>query len=411
MMSKRLYGATLMAAVLIPVTLQGCSDEDNPLCCTEFKAGASIEANIGGNAQAQVAVQAVADFAGIASAAVDDLTAACRGIATDLDADVAKRDAAEKEADKTKKMQAYCQVALEAIGTVKGQAKGTFKLVAEAPKCEASFSAKADCQAKCSGSANCNVEATPPTCEGGTLEVACKGECSAKPGAVSVSCEGSCDVAAEGSCTASGGGVECKGKCEGTCKGAAQGGTGSGIQADGSCDGTCEGTCEAVKPDAKCNGSFKGQCKGSCKATAEAPSVKCDGECAVKAEPLRCKGGELKGGCEVEAKCDANCNASLSAKAQCTPPKLAFEISGSADIQAAGKLRATLEANFGVVLAFKSRLEGMGKLTATITGNADAVASIKTACIPAVVGAAADAAADVAAAGKVTVDLAASVGS
>ena len=79
MLSKRFYGAALMAAVVIPVSLQGCSS-DSPLCCSEFKAGATIDAKIEGNAQAQVAVQAVADFAGIASAAVEDLTTACRSI-------------------------------------------------------------------------------------------------------------------------------------------------------------------------------------------------------------------------------------------------------------------------------------------------------------------------------------------
>lgn len=405
MLSKRLYGAALMAAVVIPATLQGCSS-DNPLCCTEFKSGATIEGSIGGNAQAQVAVQAVADFSGIASAAVEDLTTACRSIATDLEADPAQRDAAEANTDKQAKMKAYCQLAVSAIGSVKAQAGGSFKLVAKAPTCEASVSAKSDCQAKCSGGVKCDLKANPPTCEGGKLEVACKGGCTGDVN-VGVACEGGCDATCEGSCTAEGG-VECAGKCEGTCE--AGGGAGNnGIQADGTCKGTCKGTCSVTAPNVKCEGSCKGQCKGSCKAEAGA-TVKCDGTCDADYEPLKCSGGELKGGCQADVKCDANCNASVSAKAECTPPQLSFEISGSTDVQAVGKLRATLEANFGVVLAFKGRLEGMGKLTATITGNADAVVSIKAACIPQVVAAAADAGADVVAATAVTADLAVSVG-
>ena len=58
----------LMVALAAPLLTNGCSAADNPLCCTEFKAGATIDANIGGGAEAQVAVQAVADFAGIAAA-------------------------------------------------------------------------------------------------------------------------------------------------------------------------------------------------------------------------------------------------------------------------------------------------------------------------------------------------------
>ena len=50
MFSKRFYGAALMGAIVVPMTLQGCS-EDNPLCCSEFKVGATIDAKIGGGAE------------------------------------------------------------------------------------------------------------------------------------------------------------------------------------------------------------------------------------------------------------------------------------------------------------------------------------------------------------------------
>src|SRR5690606_39576005 len=73
------------------------SDLSNPLCCNEFKVGATINADIGGSAQSQVAAQAVADFAGIASAAVDDVTAACRSMAQDLGAAKADQDARSEE--------------------------------------------------------------------------------------------------------------------------------------------------------------------------------------------------------------------------------------------------------------------------------------------------------------------------
>ena len=79
MKSKHLACITLF---LLPA-FAACDGEDPTaaVCCTEFKVGASITADIGGGAESKVAVQAVSDFAGIASAAVDDITAACRTMA------------------------------------------------------------------------------------------------------------------------------------------------------------------------------------------------------------------------------------------------------------------------------------------------------------------------------------------
>ena len=407
MMSKRFYGAALMAAMVLPAALQGCSS-DSPLCCSEFKPGATVDVNIGGDARAQVAVQAVGDFTAIASAAIDDMTTACRSMANDLDAPQADRDAAEANTDKQAKMKAYCSLAVSAIGTVKAKASGRLTIVAKAPECHASISAKANCQAKCSGSASCDLKANPPKCTGGKLEVSCSGKCTASAGA-SLSCEGSCSGSCSGSCTVQTGGVQCKGKCQGTCKGSASGGTGAGIQADGTCDGTCEGTCEVTAPGATCTGSCKGTCSATCEAKAGA-SVKCDGTCDVAAEPISCTGGKLEGGCQADVKCDANCDASVKAKAECSPPEITIAFTGAADVQAAGKLQATLEANLGLVLAFKSRLQGMVEVAGTITGNADAVASIKAACIPQVIAAAASAVGDAQAAGQATIDVAAAAG-
>ena len=203
--------------------------------------------------------------------------------------------------------------------------------------------------------------------------------------------------------------VNCQGKCDGTCTGS--GGGNNGIQADGSCKGECEGTCtaSAEAPAVSCSGSCEGECSASCTGTAEA-SVKCDGECVADYEPLQCKGGSLKGGCKVEAKCDANCDASVSAKANCTPPAVTVEFAGAANVQAAGKLRATLEANFGVIAAFRARLDGMIKASASFSGNISAVTDIKALCIPAVVAAVGTGVSDATAALSATGKIATSVG-
>lgn len=381
----------LVGLLGVAVAAPGCG-EDNPLCCNEgdFQVGGSITVE----GSAGVAMQAVADFAAIASASIDDLTAACRTISEDLDASAEERAAAEANTDKRARMEAYCDLAVSAIGTFKAQAGGSISIDFQPPVCEASVSASVDCQAGCSGSVECDIQANPPTCEGGKLEVSCSGSCTGEAGA-SVSCEGSCTGECSGSCTADAGGVECAGKCDGTCSASAMGG-GTGIQADGTCDGVCEGTCEVTAPSASCSGTCNGSCSASCEASASA-SVKCDGQCDADFEPLKCSGGELKGGCEVEAKCEANCDASVSAKAECKPPSIAIVIQGAADIEAAGKLKLVLEANLGLVAALEARLTGMFELAGTFAGSVDAdvLAEIKVACIPVVIAAVTDAIEDV----------------
>ncbi len=408
------FKACLAAAtfVALPILSNGCSavtDASGAVCCTEFKAGAVIDAKIGGSLEAQTAVQAVADFSGIASAGIDDITTACRGIATDLDADKAKGDSAEANTDKQAKMKAWCDLAVSTIATIKGKAGGTLKLVLVPPQCSVNVSAKANCSAKCSGDASCTAMATLPKCTDGTLQVSCQGTCSAKAMAPSVHCEGSCKGNCQGSCTAEGG-VECTGKCDGTCAASAMGGTGTGIQADGTCKGSCKGTCSVTPPGVSCSGSCNGSCSATCEATPGGAAVKCDGDCKGDVKPLKCEGGKLEGGCMVSAKCDANCDASISAKAECTPPSVTIELAGSADIQFAGKLKATLEANLPLIFEFKERLKGLATLTATITGSAEAVVDIKAACIIQVGLAAVAAVSDVAAAGSATLSVVGSVG-
>lgn len=410
MLSKHLFGAALMGAIVLPLALEGCSsDGSNPLCCTEFKVGATIDANIGGSAQSKVAVQSVADFAGVASAAVDDITTACRGIATDLDTPQADLDAAEQKTG-SDRMSAYCDLAVKAITTIKAKVSGTITIKAEPPKCEASISAKANCQAKCDVSGKCDIKANPPTCTGGSLQVSCKGDCTAKAGAT-MQCQGGCTGKCQGSCTAKGGvAVDCEGKCEGTC---AAGGSanGSGAQADGSCKGTCQGTCtaSATAPAVSCSGSCNGSCDASCKAEAGA-SVTCDGTCSGDFQPLKCTGGKLEGGCKVDAKCDGNCDASVKAKAECTPPSVTVDIQGAADATAATKLIATLKANLGVIMSFKAKLDILADVGGTLVGNFGAVTDIKAACIPPVLAAAKDAGANIAASASATVKIAGSVG-
>ena len=374
----------IAAALAIPIFAQGCSAVDD-LCCTDPTAF-TVEGNAEATGQFQAAAGAVADLSAVAQGSFDDVVNACRAIALDLDADQAARDAATN-AGADKQAEAWCNLA---VAQIKGKitASGKANLTFQPPKCSASISAKANCQAKCSGSASCDVKATPPTCEGGKLEVACKGGCTAE-GGVSVACEGSCEGNCEGSCsaTAEAPSVECTGKCEGKCNAKADV-QGSGAQADGTCNGTCEGTCTATpgKAAVKCGGSCKGSCTAKCSAKAGA-TVKCDGKCDADFEPLSCKGGELKGGCKVEAKCDANCEASASAKAECTPPEVNFSFSGNVEARYIASLKANIPK---LLVVFSARGQAfvslIGKVSGSVAGSVSGELGVKgLACLNSVV--------------------------
>ena len=88
-------------------------------------------------------------------------------------------------------------------------------------------------------------------------------------------------------------------------------------------------------------------------------------------------------------------DASVTAKAECSPPEISVGFRGAADVQTAGALEATLEANLGVTLGFKARLQTMAQSTGTISGSPSAISTLKPACIPQVVAAGAAAVADV----------------
>jgi len=367
-----------LGAMMIPGT---ACDEDNPLCCSQdnFQIGGSID--VGGSANAQVAVQAIADFAGVATVMLDDITAACRNIALDLgatgeDANAKVGGDITKEKDKGKVATAWCELAVTKIGEFKAGA--TLTVSWDPPKCSVSASASLDCKAGCEVEGECSASAKAKC--SGSMEVSCSGECTAE-GNVALECTGSCDATCEGSCQAQGG-VDCKGKCDGTCEGKA--GVGEGVKADGTCEGTCKGTCEVTAPGASCSGSCSGKCSGKCKAEAGV-EVKCNGKCSVDATPLKCE-GELEAACKVNVDCGASCDASASAKAECTPPKIEISFTGGAEAKL-GRLKATLQANLGVFATADVKLKKMATLGGTLAGKLDGLLDIKVACIPPVIAA------------------------
>ena len=384
--------AIALTALVISSMSTGCSDAKalkDAACCEGFKIGTDmsgvdfdVDASIKGSFNAYV--QATGDLSATASATLGDVTTACQNIALDLGADAADASLTGKTGGKL--TSAWCSLAAAQINGsfgAKGTLAGAVSVDFVAPKCSVAVQATASCEGKCDASAMCDVQAHPPTCEGGELSVDCKGSCTAKAD-VALECTGTCSAACTGSCKATGGvKVDCQGKCDGTCSAGAAGGAtakGTGIQADGSCNGQCDGTCTlaADAPAITCSGVCDGGCSGSCVGKADA-SVKCNGECKADYTPLQCKGGTFKAGCKVDAHCEASCNASASAKAQCTPPSVSVnaQLKAGADATALANAVNSLEVNLpNLLLAFKVRGQGfIDSAGVAATAGVDVVAS------------------------------------
>lgn len=370
-MNLKHLSAMSALAVAIPMLVNGCSAAD-ALCCTDYKVGADMSAvDFGVDASIKGQFTVLANVSGDLSAAATDMMTdvgnACRDISIDLGATKEEQAAVTAKAPRDQ-VTDWCALA---VSKMKASGSANIKVTIQPVKCEASFSAQASCSGSCSVDASCDVKAKPPTCEGGKLEVSCKGSCSGSASAPSISCTGSCSGKCEGTCTASGG-VECKGQCDGKCSASAQG-NGDGTQADGSCAGKCEGTCKGNALKVECKGQCQGSCDAKCEAAPGSASVKCDGTCEGTAEPISCKGGELKAQCKADAKCEANCKASAQAKASCEPPAITVVATGGANVDA---LIATLKLNLPkLVAAIKGKgqaiVDGTGTLVANASGSLD----------------------------------------
>ncbi|MBM4356490.1 MAG: hypothetical protein FJ096_00110 [Deltaproteobacteria bacterium] len=287
-----------MALIAMPgLTATGCGSLD-PASCDETIA-ARIEAFT-------VAVDALVKVSGELKASVG---ASCVAIAKDLgQANVPELgDPADPQFDQN--LQAACTLANAGIDAeFKAGAKIAVEVIGG--QCTIAADAQISCEASCTVTGQCDP---------GTLEVRCE------PGELSGTCEAEC----KGECTVTTGGVECEGECSGACTGTCDGecavkdsnGKCTG-KCEGSCKGSCTGTCSVVPPSAKCSGS----CKGGCSVEYKAPA------CEGKLEPPKC---------DLDADCQAGCNAQAQLQAECTPPEIKVTVDGGVS----GKLGSTLETN------------------------------------------------------------------
>jgi hypothetical protein len=184
-------------------------------------------------------------------------------------------------------------------------------------------------------------------------------------------CTGSCTAEADVA-------VDCTGKCDGDCTVDGMAGSASAVQADGSCKGKCKGTCTASGgAQVACSGSCSGTCDAKCTASGGSAKFECNGTCTkTDGSPPKCEGSaELN--CDVSADCKGSCSASVNAKAECTPPKVSLELTGTASADIQGQIDvaiSSLEVNLPQLLVV---LEARGQtFTAGIGATADASVSL-----------------------------------
>lgn len=300
-----------------------------------------------GAAKVKGALTAAVELQGMAAEIEGELKGACTNLANDLGGTIEGDDAASA-----------CTAAAKAIGDMKAKAGGSFKLAVVPPKCAASMNAMADCAASCD--ATIEPGSAKVECEGGELSGACGAECS---GSCEMSAGASCSGTCEGSCEAG-----FKGTCEGACDGKCD-----GKDSKGECAGTCEG---------KCEGGGKGECTGNCKGNCElSAGAKCEGtctgSCSVEFEAPKCT-GEVKPP-SMSAECSAECDAKVSGKLECTPATVTFIAKGAADVEAAGKLKAAIEANLPAILKVAIGMKDkVVKVAGSVKGIVDDVSGSMT---------------------------------
>ncbi len=300
----------------------------------EFKLKAEVAAKI------KAGAEAAAEMNALAGQIDSDLKGACGNLAHDLGGQGDYKDGQEA-----------CKAAVKAVSDAKAKLGAKAKIVLDVaePHCGVDVHAYADCAGHCDASVQPGKAEVK--CEGGKLQ----GECSGK-------CQGECEASAAAQCTG-----ECSGTCDADIKGA--------------CSGTCAGKCDGKAVPASANGKCEGVCEGKCEGNVKASCKgKCGGQCKMSAQ-AECK-GTCTGSCSVEmkapkctskveppkmtAECKAKCDASVQAKAECTPAHVAVRIVGSADAVAEANFRKAIEKDLGAVLRVSL---GTGKAAERLAGE------------------------------------------
>lgn len=396
-MLLRLAALPFIAAMGAVPAVSGC-DVVSSAACPDFNASANFGANLDIDVDVKTFMQAAGNFQVLGEAMVKEVGDACVTIAKATGGDESVwsgKEGSDYVKAACAEADAKLQVALQGV---------SISVLIEGGQCKVSLKATAECNASCDVSGKCTPAQLQAKCEPGKLagkcEGECKGTCSADAG--SVSCTGSCDATCTGSCSG-----QCTGRCEGNCNG-----TCDGAASSAPCPGTCVGSCDSTCTG-KCEAECAGDCSGQCKYTD--PQLKCagtcHGECTVEYQAPYCEGEFQPPECDIDAECQANCEASATAQAECTPPKVTYSLTNEAGTDLSA-LAAALEAALPVFIVntvdrgegLVASAEAMVDAGDRIAGKAD-LAVDAAACATAAAAAALEAAANI----KVSVEFSVSV--
>ena len=335
-------GAMGAANTVVPGVAGKCPDLSKPEAIMSFDFAGNFKLDAEAGAKLKAATAAAVDVKGFADQIDADLKAGCGGIAKDLGTGTDFKDG-----------KAACEAALKGINDFKAKmgAGAKIALVMKPPHCQADLHAYGDCAGHCDASVSggkAKVECEPGKLSG-KCDASCEGSCDVQAGA---KCEGTCS----GTCDA-----EIKGSCSGTCNGKCE-----GKDSKGACAGNCEGKCEGGKVQAECKGKCGGECK--LKASAKCEGT-CSGKCTAEFKEPKCTGEVIPP--KMSADCKAHCDASISAKAECTPAQVGLTASGEADVKAFETLKLTLEKHLPLVLKVAI---GMGERAVKVAGEVQVVA-------------------------------------
>lgn len=224
-----------------------------------------------------------------------------------------------------------------------------------------------------------SVSVRPPACSVDAQAGArCSGSCSGQidPGRIVAECQ---PARLSGYCSGT-----CQGSCEGTCR------------------GQCDGQCSVRDASGQCAGRCSGTCHGGCDATCHA---RCDGQWQAP----RCEG--YVQGPQVDAQCQASCNARAEIRASCVPAQVLVQ--SSASTQDFARLAATLQANLPLLIhaevALGKRLIGTSETLVRVGADIPKLIGEAGAQAVACVAAAADASVTASVRIKVSVQASASV--
>lgn len=343
-MLLRLAALPIVAALGALPVASGCGIAKE-VGCPEFDVSQDFGANLEIDANVKTFMQAAGQFDILGQQMVEDVSTACINIATAAGRDPAAWEGQEGS-ELVKAACAEADLGVQAVLAVGGNA--SIEFLVEGGECRASINATADCYAQCDVSGQCTPAQLEAKCEPGKLAGKCSGQCNGSCEGGTVQCQGECSATCTGTCVG-----ECIGRC-------------NGQDSQGACDGECEGRCEST-----CTGT----CSGSCEYKELACEGTCHGECTVEFQEPYCEGKFTPPECEIDADCQASCEASVTAQAECTPPSVTYRVVGSGTAELS-LLAVALEKNLPILLVnTATRGEALFDTATTLVTSGEAIVS------------------------------------